>query len=299
MQSSANNQFIAKRRISLHITMTLVLGCACAVGCASSKSAGTLPHPEWSLNNAILVGEENQRLDKLEHTLMAPRRWVRQLRGKQTIAPSYVRSNPPAIALDYLAGNGISGVNIDVDVYQPKLQWQRLRDADHVGPIAKYTLGTLSLVRDAALPGRVFNQDRYNHFTKTLSLNSTNEASALYEAAMVNEHFAAPHLGSATVAQRLPIGTTIARVRAGNDALKFARNSADAELESELYPIVYSSVVSEALGDVGVFTDISLSFPQRLVARIGARQVGKAVGSMQKRSAEEKIASTDSETRLK
>jgi hypothetical protein len=228
---------------------------------------------------------------------MAPRRWVSKLRGKQTAKVKYLRTQPPMIAMDYLAAEDIGGINIDVDVYQPKLQWQRLQDADHVGPITKYTLGTLSLVRDAALPARVFNQDRYNHFTKTLSLNSANEASALYEAAMANEHLSARHFGTATVVQRLPIGTTIARIRAGKDALNFAKKRKDVDLESHLYPIVYSSVVSEAMGDVGVFTDISLSFPQRLIARIGARQVGKVVGSYQKKSAEEKTALLDKEIR--
>ncbi|MFK7821990.1 MAG: hypothetical protein AB8G99_25050, partial [Planctomycetaceae bacterium] len=58
----------------------------------------------------------------------------------------------------------------------------------------------------------------------------------------------------------------------------------NSELESELYPFIYSSVVSEALGDIGVLTDLPINFPERIVARLGARQLGKAVGSYQTKS---------------
>jgi hypothetical protein len=258
-------------------------------GCASkrylSADRQSTFQSESLASDSITFGQPNERLDKVEHVLMAPRRWVRSLRDKEDVKTEpYVREQPPEIALEYLATNQLSGIHVDVDVYQPKLQWQRLREADHIGPLAKYSLGTISLLREALMPARVFNQDRYNHFTKTLSLNSHNEASALYESAMVKEHVTARFPGVATVLQRLPIGTTIARVQAGSDSLTYARSTGETELEESLYPVVYSSVVSETLGDVGVLTDLSLNLPQRIIARVAARQVGKAVGSWQTRS---------------
>lgn len=259
----------------------LMLAFCLATGCASDLS-GNPTADALPVGNSILTGVPNERLDKIEQTVMAPRRWVRKLRGSDAPEPAFVRDHPPEVVLEYLAENKIDGIHIDVDVYQPKRQWQRLKTASHVGPIAKYTFGTLSLLRDAMLPARVLNQDRYNHFTKTLSINSDSEASTLYESAIAKEHLSAKYFRPATIAQRLPIGTTIARIRAGNDAIKFANQKNDLELEAELYPVVYSSVVSEALGDIGIFTDYSLNFPQRIAARIGATQVGKAVGSWQK-----------------
>ena len=273
---------LSPRYRDMFVRSALILSLILACGCASNQSAIKAQFEATGSTNLVTSGKPNERLDRFERTIMAPRRWVRQLRGDQISEEKFVRSYPPDIAMAYLASNEISGINVDIDVYQPKLQWQRLREADHVGPIAKYTLGTLSLIRDAAMPARVFNQDRYNHFTQTLSLNSNNEASALYEAAMAKEHFESRIPAAATVFQRLPVGTTIARIRAGNDAIGFAKQQEDIELETELYPVVYSSVVSEALGDVGLFTDVTLNFPQRLAARIGARQIGKAVGSWQK-----------------
>lgn len=268
--------------IALLVCAVVVLSLA---GCAGkSYRAAEFGDSSFAASNPITIGQANPRLDKIEHALMAPRRWVRQLRKKPIVDVSYVRQQPIEVAMDYFAINQLSGINIDVDVYQPKLQWQRLKDADHVGPLAKYSFGLLSLVREAVLPARLFNQDRYNHYTKTLSLNSHNDASALFEAAMVKEHLEARYIGPATVVQRLPLGTTLSRLRAGSDALTFAKSIEEAELESELYPVVYSSVVSEVLGDVGTLTNVSLNFPQRIVARVGARQIGKAVGSFQQRS---------------
>ncbi len=262
----------------------LLLAIVFISGCASGKHhTRNFPPAVGEPDVSVQYGKPNNRLDSLEHALMSPRRWVRKIRDQPVDEPDYLRSQPPVIAMEFLKENELSGINIDVDLYQPVLQWQRLKDASHVPSVIKYSMGTLSLLRDAVLPARLFNQDRYNHFTKTLSLNSHNDASLLYEAAMAKEHINSKYQGPATVAQRLPIGTTIARIRAGRDALDFARVTHDTELESELYPVVFSSVVSEALGDVGTLTNASLNFPQRIIARIGANQIGKAVGVYQTR----------------
>lgn len=258
----------------------LVSGCANSRYSAAKNESGVELH-----SNVITFGQPNEKLDKAEHVLMSPKRWVQGLRkDTDAVVPPYVREHVSDTVTQYIAANELSGINIDVDVYQPRLQWQRLKSAEHVGPIAKYTLGTFSLLREAILPARMFNQDRYNHYTKTLSLNSHDETSALFESAMVKEHLNAPFTPLATVLQRLPIGTTIARARAGSDSLTWARTEGNSELESELYPFIYSSVVSEALGDIGVLTDLPINFPERIVARLGARQLGKAVGSYQTKS---------------
>lgn len=248
-------------------------------GCASSfRTARDEVPTELTSGNHVCFGMPNKRLDHAEKVLMSPRNWIRKQRDEDFEPRPYIREELPDNAIGYIESEEISGLNIDIDLYEPRLQWQRLKDAKHVGPLLKYTLGMLAHFRDVVLPARVFNQDRYNHFTKTLSLNSHSEASALYEAAMANEHVSAKSVFAATVVQRLPLGTTIARIRAGKEALDYSSAIKDPELKSELYPVVYRSVVSEALGDIGVFTSVSVNFPQRMVARVAASQIGKAVG---------------------
>ena len=178
----------------------LIILCLLSIftGCASNTYRYGLDQPSFSKNpisvesgSHVLIGGPKAGIDRVESIVQAPRRLFGELSGKQMVDPETAkqqRQQATLIADRYLAANGIENVNIDIRVYDPKLQWHRLKQNDQIAPVWKYTGGTIGWLRYTLLPMRAFHIDHYDPFTNTLHLNSTRPLRALYQAASAKEY---------------------------------------------------------------------------------------------------------------
>lgn len=84
---------------------------------------------------------------------------------------------------EYLEVNDLHHTRVRLNQYNPREDWQRLFANRNVNPLIKFTLGTVTVLGETLLPGRVFGGDHYNPFTDTIHLYSDVPAIALHEGA--------------------------------------------------------------------------------------------------------------------
>lgn len=277
----------------LQIALSFVLFSGCVADSyryGVQKSAYSTTPIAQKIETEVLVGGTKPQLDRVESFVQAPRRWVGRVFRRPEVTPAQEQTQRVAaarMASGYLAANGMTDVNVDVRVYDPKLQWQRLQDNPEISPIWKYTGGTAGWLRYTLLPMRAFHTDHYDPFSNTLHLNSARPLQALYESALAKEYqkqreLGPFNLGTGTYAmlQNVPFVPLVHNANAASDVLTFA----DAHLASdadELYPMVYSrlgtSAVSEALSVVALDAPFYTTPALRVGGGITGRLAGKAV----------------------
>lgn len=241
----------------------------------------------------ILVGGEKPKVDQIERFVQTPRRMVRKLFRLPVPDPSEAelqREEAVYLADAYLASNGISDLNIDVRVYDPKLQWRRLKENRQISPLWKFTGGTIGWLRYTILPMRAFHTDHYDPFTNTLHLNSARPLQALYESGLAKEYRQGRRLGPVDIGtgayammQYVPFVPLLHNARASSDVVTFAHVHLNEDLESELYPMVYGRLGSTAVSETLSVVTLSPSAPfyttplLRVTGGIAGRLTGKAV----------------------
>lgn len=234
----------------------------------------------------VTYGESSPRLDRLEKLIQMPRQAVREWSGKPPEDPAELmarRIESVAMSQEYLQVNGLDSVYIDVRVYDPREQWRRLKSNDAMHPIFRYTGGSLSWLRYTVVPRRVLRSDHFDPFTNTLSLNSSDPARAILEAAQVKEFYRDRWLGRGTYAtlQYVPLVPLVHQARVAGDALTYAEHHLSGRYLDELYPMSYaqmgSTAVSESLSLVTLspgtpfFTRPLLSGAGRLTGRMAGQ----------------------------
>lgn len=238
----------------------------------------------------VNIGGPSPRLDRIESVVQSPRRLLRKVFRRPEISPTtelHLRTEATQEAERFLSANGISDIDIDVRVYDPKLQWQRLRSNDQISPVWKYTGGTASWLRYTLLPMRAFRTDHYDPYSKTLHLNSARPMRSLFEAASVKEHerqrqIASLEIGSGTYAMLhyVPFVPLLHDAKTSSDLLTYANENLGEQADEELYPTVYSQLgrtaVSEALSVVSLTPDAPF-FTEPLL-RVGGSIAGRLVG---------------------
>lgn len=173
----------------------------------------------------------------------------------------------------YLEANNLSHVKVRINQYAPLDDWRRLRANKTVGWGYRYTIGALSIVGEAVLPGRVLGGDRYNPYTATIHLYSDIPAIALHEGGHSKDFTRREYPGTYGLVTALPFGSLWPEAIATGDAIAYAEQQNDRELEQESYRILfpaYGTYLGGSIGDVAA--------PVALPVYAGAVVAGHAAG---------------------
>lgn len=276
------------------ILVAAMLACTVAsAGCVSDSYrygidatiSQARPHAPES-TNPISHGVAQPKVDKLESIVQSPKRLFRKLARRPALDPNDEEDQRAAavdVASKYLAANGLNDIQIDVRVYQPREQWERLQSNEDIKPIWKYTGGTLNWLRYSILPMRAFHSDHYDPFTNTLNLNSTQASKAIYESALAKEYQRHRRIGVGAYAilQYVPFVPVYHNGKASSDVLTYSEHHLDGELTDELYPLAYSrlgsTVVSESLSVVTLSPNLPI-FTGPLL-RVAGGTAGRSTGT--------------------
>ena len=260
-----------------------------ALGCSTSKPyrygrTNESKMPYQTAIASIKDGRTNHpRLDMLENQLYGPidalrARLSRSNWTRQTLAEQ--REIAASQAIFYLSQNDLSDVHIAWREYDPSDQWRRLWDNQDIHPIWKYTDGSMRIIASTILPERVFRLDRYNPHTKTLYLNSADASRAVYAAATAKDFLGHPWPGLYAVSRYVPIVPAYQHGRIAQDAITYAQNQDNWELERRMYPTAYSRVGGSLLSEVyGIAPGTSgMPFFIGPVMSLTGRLIGRGVG---------------------
>jgi hypothetical protein len=260
-----------------------------AVGCSTSKPYryGRNNESDTPLQTAITSIKDGRsdhpRLDVLEDQLYAPidalrARLSRSNGTRQTLAEQ--REIAASQAISYLSQNDLWDVHIAWREYDPSDQWRRLWNNQDIHPIWKYTDGSMRIIASTILPERVFRLDRYNPHTKTLYLNSADSSRAVYAAATAKDFLGHPWPGLYAVSRYVPIVPAYQHGRISQDAITYAQNQDDWDLERRMYPTAYSRVGGSLLSEVyGIAPGTSgMPFFIGPVMSLTGRLIGRGVG---------------------
>ena len=151
----------------------------------------------------------------------------------------------------YLENNDLCDVYVFVNHYDPRGQWQRLRENRRISAGWRYSLGTLSMVGYTLLPGRYFGGDKYNPYTNSLLLNSDVPAMVLYEAAFAKDVHSRSLPGSYAAVKRLPGLSLWRRSRAAADVLGYVRWQNDWPTEQQTYHVLYPHIGAQTFSFMG------------------------------------------------
>jgi hypothetical protein len=152
---------------------------------------------------------------------------------------------------EYLAANDLQHVKVRLNQYHPRDDWHRLTQNKSVGWGWRYTLGTLSVLGETLLPGRIFGGDHFNPFTNTVHLYSDVPAIAWHEAAHAKDFARRQYPGTYAAVYVLPIVPLWHESIASSDVFAYVETlddiSAQIEAHQILYP-AYGTYAGNALG---------------------------------------------------
>jgi len=287
--------------------LVLLLVAGFASGCASQKYHYGLRHDatlstvpcDCEFENPVAIGGEHRFVDRIEKVVQTPRRFIEKQRQKsrQSVAPT----EPPhqsavEVSTEYLRANGLDDIYIDVRRYEPREQWQRLKENDRISPVWKYTAGSLSVLGYTLLPRRAFHIDSYSPFTNTLNINSDRVSNAIFAAAEAKEFRDQRLPGLYAVLQKAPIVPLIHAAKVSSDVLTYVHVENHWDLADEVYPRAYSKIASSAVSEALFFVPLPSDLPPVTtpIAKIAGvsigRVTGKAMAEKQRSILEEKKA---------
>lgn len=224
--------------------LTVALVCVLSFGgCASARySAGSAQQYYSSSELADMSGPriERGRPNRVVDTLG----WIWGIPQKIILFDRRVENH----AIDqrtesemaaYLHDNELSTVKVRLNQYHPGDDWKRLVANKSVGAGWRYTLGTLTVLGETVLPGRVFGGDHYNPFTDTIHVYSNIPAIAYHEGGHAKDFARRKWKGTYAAAYFLPIVPLYHEAIATNDALSYVRSSRSVAEEQEAVKILY------------------------------------------------------------
>ena len=248
--------------------------------------------------NLITIGGDHPRIDSIERTVQYPikvfRSWFPS--SKPESDPEVLKLQAVQTATDYLDNNGLKGVYVDVREYNPREQWNRLRNNTRIAPFWKYTGGTLYHVGYCILPGRAFGMDSYNGFTNTLSVNSTSPANSILNAGYVKKLYDQQYPGTYIASNWLPIMPLVRDSYVFSDVLTYARVQENWPLEKELLPHAYGKLggdtVSQATSLIPGFAYLPFYFSPilRATGNIAGKATGTIMASEREKQLPEKLS---------
>jgi hypothetical protein len=250
--------------------LCLMAGWGCAA--ATPYRYGHRPQPGVVEPKEVVMeeGKPQKTLDRFAWIVGTPAR-ILPLNGK--INHHQLSPETAAKLKEYIEKNNLTDVYVYVNHYDPKGQWQRLRENTLVSPVWKYSVGVFSWIGYTLLPNRVFGGDQYNPYTNSLYLNSDVPAVALHEAAIAKNVHSRPFPGTYAVINELPIISLANHGRAVSDILGYARMENDWETERDTYHVVYPRMGMECTAPAGTFIAAWWSAPALAVGGAAAGHV--------------------------
>lgn len=251
-------------------------------GCASAPYRFGRFHPQEfdgapSQPVAVNFGSPNKALDGLGWLVGLP---VRILTLKWNASNHHVSDETVAKLKTYLRENDITDVYVAVNEYDPKGQWQRLRENDHISPVWRYSIGALSCVTYSIFPYRIIGGDEYNPFTNTLNLTSDVPAMLLSEAAYAKDVRSRKLPGAYATVNILPIVSLWRQSLAASDVVGYARFHDDWEGEKEVYCFLYPHIGATTFGPAAHFVPVAGPFLSTGGAIVG-HVVGRTTAAIQ------------------
>lgn len=228
-----------------------------------------------TLPQTIERGEPNKLLDTVGWVWGIPDKiilWDRRI-DNHDIGPQ-----TEAAVTDYLAKNELSSVKVRLNQYHPGDDWRRLVANDSVGAGWRYTLGTLSVLGETILPGRIFGGDHFNPFTNTIHVYSDVPAVAVHEAGHAKDFAQRKWKGTYAAVYLLPGVPLYHEAQATNDALGYLLTESDEQTQKDAYEILYpayGTYVGGALGSVfsGYGTYVASVLGGHALGRIKSSQI--------------------------
>lgn len=182
--------------------------------------------------------------------------WVFGIPGKimlwnRKVENHNISRETEAIMAGYMAVNGLHEVKVRLNQYRPLDDWRRLTRNKSVAWPWRYTAGTLTVLGETLVPGRIFGGDHYNPFTGTIHLYSDLPSIALHEAGHAKDFARRPYPGTYAVLYALPIVPLYHESVATNDVLAYVEFQNNTELKKEVYCVLfpaYGTYVGNAFG---------------------------------------------------
>lgn len=178
----------------------------------------------------------------------------------------------------YLDDNDLDHVKVAINKYDPVDDWHRLRANKTVGWGYRSTLGALSVAGEAILPGRLIGGDHYNPFTGTIYVYSDVPAIALQKGGHAKDLARRSHPGTYALIAALPVTSLWPEAIATADAIAYAEQHGDPDLEREGYRVLFPAYGTCVGGSLGRFAP-----PVALPIYAGAVVAGHAVGRVEAR----------------
>lgn len=226
-------------------------------------------------SQAVERGQPNKVLDTVGWIWGIPDKiilWDRRIDNHD------IGSQTEAAVADYLAKNELASVKVRLNQYHPGDDWRRLAANDSVGAGWRYTLGTLSVLGETILPGRIFGGDHFNPYTNTIHLYSDVPAVAVHEAGHAKDFAQRKWKGTYAAVYLLPGVPLYHEAQATNDALGYLLTESDEQTQKDAYEILYpayGTYVGGALGSVfsGYGTYVASVLGGHALGRIKSRQI--------------------------
>ena len=181
-----------------------------------------------------------------------------------------------ASVAEYLSQNQMGHVKVRLNQYRPWDDMKRLTKNKSMAWPWRYSIGTLSVLGETIVPGRIFGGDHFNPYSQTIHLYSDVPAIALHEAAHAKDFSRRRYPGTYAALYGLPVVPLYHESLATKDALAYAQETDDPALQQEAYRILYPAYGTYVGGAIGSVLPMA-SFP----AYYGSVILGHAAGRWQ------------------
>lgn len=258
----------------------LFLGTVCLFLCSGCH--GLAPKPIASMHRnlpAALIEDPSPSIERGKPMpVLDTVGWVVGIPGKillwdRRVDNHRISAETECVVADYLDENALAGVKVRLNQYAPLEDWHRLRKNTSVAWPWRYSLGTLSVLGEAVIPGRLFGGDHYNPFTATVHLYSDIPAIGLHEAAHAKD-FARRHYPGTYAAVYLIPGVPLYHESvATRDVFAYVEYRDESPLIREAYRILYPAYGTYVGDSLGYFAP-RYSTPLYFSGVIGGHAIG-------------------------
>jgi hypothetical protein len=143
------------------------------------------------------------------------------------------------VLANYLAENQLDEIKVRVNQYRPIDDWKRLTRHKGVAWPWRYTFGTVSVLGETLIPGRLFGGDHYNPYTGTIHLYSDLASVAIHEGAHAKDFARRHYPGTYAAAYIVPLVPLWHERLATNDTLAYFETQPNEAHRREAYHVLY------------------------------------------------------------
>jgi len=191
----------------------------------------------------------------------------------------------------YMIENNLRDVKVRFNQYSPLSEWRRLAKNENINPIARYTVGVVSLLVYTFLPERllagILGGDHYNSFTNTINIYSNSIPVAIHEAGHAKDFLQRKNRTTYAVIYAVPlVGPLYHEARASDDAFNYFAEKEDKKQLEDAYDLLtpaYSTYVGGSIGDLVLKPITSLTvIPGHIYGRYKKRSIEKQMSDRKK-----------------